>query len=144
MKKLISLFFLLAFIGCDNNMEKPEQEDVVIKVHAFYVASETGNTKIPDYQSKVFVYYDIYNSDIMAYTYESEGNFTHRGDTVLPEQQSTIDIEGNAILFPKYTDRKITIIVESNHYPGRLTTASYSPDSFTLYGNIFWTILNNP
>ncbi|GHT02709.1 hypothetical protein FACS189440_02330 [Bacteroidia bacterium] len=76
MKKLIYLFLLLAFIGCDNHIEEPEPKEAIIKIHTFYTAVETGNSKYPDYESKVFVYYDIYNSDIMAYAYEGEGKFT--------------------------------------------------------------------
>jgi hypothetical protein len=82
--------------------------------------------------------------DIAGYSYESEGRFTHGDDTIIPEQQSIIDIDGNAILLPKYTDRKITIIVESNHYPGRFATASYSDITFSSYGNIDVTLTNNP
>ncbi|MDR0864120.1 MAG: hypothetical protein LBO74_04200 [Candidatus Symbiothrix sp.] len=144
MKKLISLFVFLAFIGCDNNVEEPEQEEAVIKIHAFYTAVETGNNKYPDYGSKVFIYYDIYSMDIAGYSYEDEGRFIHRGDTILPQQKSTIDIDGNAILFPTYTDRKITIVVESYHYPGRLATASYSDITFPTYGNIDVTLTTNP
>jgi hypothetical protein len=144
MKKLFYLLFAFTFVlACESpkSLEEPEQE-VRIKIHAFYVP-ETESNKYPDSGSKVYLYYDIYDKPLIGYMYNGDGSLTDRkdGSTILPDQQTITDAEGNAVLISKYLDRMFTLVVESNYYPGRLGSVCYDEIEVSSFeGDINFTV----
>jgi len=146
MRRLTYLLFIWVFFcGCESQTPLPEEPEPKIFVHAFY-KEESGSSKYPDFGSKVYVYYGIYLKADRIYIYNWDGSITDKetSNTIYADQEATIDYNGDAVLIPKYIDRLFSIIVESNHYPGRIGSAAYTERALSTYGDVRFTTIQSP
>lgn len=73
-----------------------------------------------DYKAKVYIYYGIYSMDIVGFHYLPDGVLDHEG-----KEDITLLLD-NA--------EKVTVIVESSYYEGRVGITSYSPGDTPIKG----------
>jgi hypothetical protein len=148
MKRLVYLLFSLAlFCACESHTtpsDLPEKSEPKIFVYAFY--REEGSSKYPDVGSKVYVYYGICNKALWGYTNNWNGSITDKetGNTIQADQEATIGHNGDALLIPIYLDQMFTLVIESNHYPGRIGSAAYTGRDLFTYGDIKFTAIQTP
>ena len=146
MRRITYLLFIIGFFcSCESQTPLPEEPtEPKIFVHAFY-KEESGSNKYPDFGSKVYVYYGIYDH-LWDYIYNWNGSITNKetGSTIYADQQATIDYNGDAVLIPKYIDRLFTIVVESNHYPGRIGSTACTERDLSTYGDVRFTTIQSP
>lgn len=129
MKQLFGIFIVITFlfISCDDDSRNvaPEVFERKIELSVYY-EPEYGSsmTKIPDYKAKVFVYYDVFLDE--AFTFD-QGNILKRKGTIVnsPQQVFEIGEDGCITIIPKYEDKQILVIIESNYYSGKLSSISY-------------------
>ena len=148
MKHLLFLFSILVLtLSCSDDTVLKESEKVILEVNVFYTTKENLNVQIPDAQSKVFIYYGYYSADFANFSYQEAGRLKKWDDSiVLPDQSATIEANGKAIIQLEQTDKRFTILIESNYYK-RITLNSYSEMVYSYLDsqeNIVFTIVSNP
>mgnify|MGYP000014189997 FL=1 len=120
-KYLIFLLFLL-LCGChsdDNNVSE--------RIFTVSIEYEDGFVLYIDDYARLYVYYDIYSTDIADYTYSLDGTLMNKDQLITPDMMIASDKQGNIALKLEST-RKITIIAESSYYTDKRIIQSYSPD----------------
>lgn len=129
MKQLFCIFIMMTFLftSCDDssiNVE-PEVFEKKIELSVYYEPEYPSSvTKIPDYKAKVFVYYDVFLGE--WFTFDQGDIIKKHGEIVIsPDEVFEIDEDGCITIFPKYEDKQILLIIESNHYSGKLASMSY-------------------
>lgn len=115
------------FTSCDDNSVnvEPEVFEKKIELSVYYEPEYASSmTKIPDYKAKVFVYYDVFLDE--PFTFD-QGNILKRNSGIInsPQQIVEVDEDGCITIVPKYDDKQILLIIESNHYSGKLSSMSY-------------------
>lgn len=127
MKKNILLFFLFLLAGCSHN----EEEMYNIETYVYYKLHSSLEEKFPDTGAKIYIYYDKQTSDFLHYKYEGEGILTKKdsvfgGDPIIkPDQIGQVDDTGSCIIKPKYTDKIVTVIIESHMYSPQIKWVDY-------------------
>ena len=116
---------VLLFFSTSCKDEIINESSSEIRIRASYETSQNPGLKHPDFGSKVYIYYGIHTLDLMGYAYEGSGHFVKGDSVILPDQTTEVDDEGSANIYPMYTDKKITIIVDSNFYKERQVSSSY-------------------
>lgn len=142
MKRFIFYPVLLLLVySCGNgDVTEPELIPNDITVHAVYVSESNRDIEIPDVNSNIYIYYDAEDMIFITSKYEGNGKFVRSGKILLPDQTAMIGEKGYAVVPNIYTDKYVTIIVESNHYPGRLSVSNFT----TSFHPIRYKIINNP
>ena len=138
-KLILSTFLILGLQACSKEEEQvnPNYEKK-ITVKVFYCTQEKPNDQKPDAGSKVYIYYDLYTIDFRNSTYQGNGKFIEKSSVIEPEQNYLVNLDGTIDIVPIYSDRKISVIVESNYYKGRLASSSYMKfDESIVCTNIF-------
>lgn len=123
MKKILTLFMCLALVGLYSCSDDDDEggngnNGKNIRVTARYEKSDTGAETYPDTGAKVYFFYDL--TPTSEYTYELGGNYiTPRGDKLPADQSATIGKDGIANVEAKFTNRPVTVIIESAFYSER-------------------------
>lgn len=127
LQSLTILFFLTTTLSCsDDNNDNDTTHITNITIQALYTTSDSPNVNKPDINDKVFIYYDVYSENLAGYNYYREGVFKKREEIIMPEESYTANEDGIVTFTPKYDDKKITIVVESNYYQNRIAISSYN------------------
>lgn len=125
-KQILLLFLIFGIQACTKGHEEElADNDIILTVKAFYYTTESPDSEKADVGAKVYVYYDIYTIDLIDYNYISDGKFIKNNHTIIPDQNHITDFEGIVRISPIYTDKKITVVVESNYYKNRLATSCF-------------------
>lgn len=126
------VFLLMAFasllFSCSKDENIAMDEPVYFDVQAYYKVKTNQQDPFPDVGAKIYVYYGIDERDVILFDY-SEGVFSKDAIKIFPEQTAVIDRNGHALLSPKYEDRKVMILAESNYYKNHLLEVSYPSSS---------------
>lgn len=129
MKQSFCIFILMIFLftSCNDNSRnvEPEISKKNIELSVFYEPAYSSSiTKMPDYKAKVFLYYDVLLDE--PFTFE-QGNILKKDGTIVisPNQVFKVGEDGLVTIVPKYEDKQILIIIESNYYSGKLSSMSY-------------------
>ena len=77
-----------------------------------------------DYKAKVYIYYGIYSMD---------GVLDHEGKEITPDIRLSADGKEDITLLLDNAE-KVTVIVESSYYEGRVGITSYSPGDTPIKG----------
>ncbi|MCC8142677.1 MAG: hypothetical protein LUD02_15520 [Tannerellaceae bacterium] len=123
----ILLISLLMFIACNNQVSETlehVEKDTNIELYVYYEPENFLNTRLPDYNSKVYIYYDF--SLNVPFFFE-EGIITQIREGIIhhPDQTGLIDENGYVNIKPKFYDKVTLVIIESNYYSGILTSTSF-------------------
>ncbi len=141
MKQLFCVLILIfsLFVSCDKseslgNIEL-EVTERSIELSVYYEPENITSSKIPDHKAKVYLYYDVSLDE--PFTFD-QGNVLKRNGEIVnsPQQVFEIDEDGCITIVPKYVDKPILLIIESNHYSGKLSSMSY-PDFKIKYKSSF-------
>ena len=123
----ISILMIFLFTSCNDNSRnvEPEISKKNIELSVFYEPAYSSSiTKMPDYKAKVFLYYDVLLDE--PFTFQ-QGNILKKDGTIVisPNQVFEVGEDGLVTIVPKYEDKQILIIIESNYYSGKLSSMSY-------------------
>lgn len=129
MKQSFYIFILMIFLftSCNDNSRnvEPEISKKNIELSVYYEPAYSSSiTKMPDFKAKVFLYYDVLLDE--PFTFE-QGNILKKNGTIVisPHQVFEVGEDGHVTIVPKYEDKQILIIIESNYYSGKLSSMSY-------------------
>lgn len=86
-----------------------------------------------DYKAKVYIYYGIYSMDIVGFHYLPDGVLDHEGKEITPDIRLSADGKEDITLLLDNAE-KVTVIVESSYYEGRVGITSYSPGDTPIKG----------
>lgn len=127
MKKLLSILMCVSllsfsFYSCgsddddDDNGGNGGNGDITLRVTARYQKTDTGADTFADKGAKVYLFTDVTpNSE---YVYELGGNYiTPRGDKIKADKSAIIGDNGIVDIIPTFTNRPVTVIIESAFYP---------------------------
>lgn len=123
-----SIIFIILSIVMLTSCEKDSEQEVFnkkIKIEAVYFTENIPNEGKPDIKSRVFIYYNLESIAFINYTYFKDGMFINSTDTIKPVCTDTINTLGYSIIEPMYTEKYITIAVESYYYKGRISLDSF-------------------
>lgn len=131
MKKLFTLFMCLALVGLSSCSDDDENGDgsstgVTLKARVQYSTDANGVDTKPDAGAKVYLFFDFDHKNPNGYIYQVGGKYVKDGVTINAEQTATIDSDGNATINAKYTNRPLTVVVDSKHFSGRYSEYFYS------------------
>ncbi|HBB00343.1 MAG: hypothetical protein A2W86_10395 [Bacteroidetes bacterium GWD2_45_23] len=124
-------FFL---IGCSNNTEIDDIEPLKIEFKVFYTIN--GDTII-DVGSKVFVYYNVNQSDILDYFIQSDGKLIDSKDSsknIYPSTENKVDGSGTYILVPPKGTEELLVIIWSKFYEDRKLKSIFTEYDFYRHG----------
>lgn len=124
MKKVFTIMMCLAVAGLWSCGSKSDDGGIVLKAHAQYSTDIDGINTVPDEGAKVYLYYDVdYRTD--GYKYKLGGTYTVGNNTLSADQTGVAGADGYVTLPQKFPNRKLTVVVESAHYPGQYTEHFY-------------------
>lgn len=106
-------------------------------VAIYYTIKGSPDVKLSDGNSKLYIYYGRYTTDLIDYTFQ-DGTFTKGEETILPDHNVVIE-KGEIILSLYKIDKPFTVVVESCFYK-KTTAWSYSAGK----ENISITFVFNP
>ncbi len=109
----------------DNNSNIIDQKSANIIVQ--YEDQEGLHT---DYGAKIFIYYGIYSMDITEFTYSPNGVLVYENKEIIPNIKAIVQ-EENTLIDVSNTE-KITVVIESLHFKGRITANSFSPNNLPI------------
>lgn len=129
MKNLILKYLIVFSLGyiqaCScNDTPTISTEEKTFTLKVFYTKQD-NNITYPDTNSRIFIYYDIPSMDWLKYEYLSDGKFMNNDSIIAPIQQEFTNIKGIAQLYPFYSNKPISIVVESHYYKGRQALLTY-------------------
>jgi hypothetical protein len=87
---------------------------------------ETKDETYIDTNAHVYVYYDIYTTDIAPFQYKANGVLIHNEQEISPNQEMFLNGQEDVTTVLDST-KKITILVESSHFPNKVSADSFSP-----------------
>lgn len=124
--RILCLLILGILAGCSVEEEQLAKEaDKTFTVKVFYSTQEQPGILKPDIGANVYIYYDLYTMELAGSDYVAEGKFLKKNSVIIPEQSYSINTGGVIYIEPLYTDKKISIVIESHFYENRLLTISY-------------------
>lgn len=131
MKKLLTLFMCLALVGLSSCSSDDDDNDgggtgVTLKTRVQYSTDTNGVDTKPDAGAKVYLFFDFDYKNPNGYTYQVGGKYVKNGISINADQSATIDNDGNAVINAKYTNRPLTVVVDSKHFTGRYSEYYYS------------------
>lgn len=132
MKKLLTLFMCLALVGLsscssddDNDNGGGTNTGVTLKTRVQYSTDANGVDTKPDAGANVYLFFDFDSKNPNGYVYQVGGKYVKNGVTISPDQTATIDKDGNATINAKFTNRPLTIVIDSKHFSGRYVEYHY-------------------
>lgn len=126
----IKVFFITLILvqGClKNDIQPIPKEEKEFTITTLYCTSSEPDREIPDIGSRVFIYY-INMAEITDKDYIGNGKWkSQRDNTIIsPDQEYRVsDIHGKVSITPLFTDRFITIVIESKYYTNRIISSAY-------------------
>lgn len=126
-KYVIFLLFLL-LCSCHSDDNNNVSERIVVVT----IEYEDGLGLHGDSYARIYVYYDIYATDIADYAYSSDGTLVNEDQLIAPDMVITSDKQGNIAALKLESARKITIIAESSYYADKRIVQSYSPGYLSI------------
>ncbi|MCM0294095.1 hypothetical protein J8K95_05205 [Bacteroides fragilis] len=132
---LLLLFALFCSCHDEDREDTPPTDE---RTANFIVKYNDGSGIHPDYKAKVYIYYGIYSMDIAGFRYLPDGVLEYRGQEIVPDIELSADGKEDVSLLLNNTE-KVTVVVESSFYEGKIGITSYSPGDMPIKGTfIFW------
>lgn len=126
-KGFFIILIISSLLGCNKDKDQDVFDSTEIHVQCFYTTKENRN-KQPEIGSKIFIYYNYDESEVVEYVFESENGTLSKGNVVITPQQQGKTQQDGIVTFSHLNDKqKILIIVESFHYPEKVVRVSFLP-----------------
>ena len=120
---IIALLLISLLCSCHNNEEGIIPAERTLNVVIKY---ETKDGTYIDTNAHVYAYYDIYTTDIAPFQYKANGVLIHNEQEISPNQEMFLNGQEDVTTVSDST-KKITILVESSHFPNKVSADSFSP-----------------
>jgi len=121
------LFFLSILTICSSCCKDNDEYIPAINAFAYYITADKPDTKIPDVGAKVYYYYKICTNAFDGYVHQEEGTFFKDGSPdIIPDEIHEIGEQARVTFIPRYMDGNATIMIESNYYPGKISSTCFS------------------
>ena len=125
-KQILFLLLISGIQACSKDERQlTTDNNIILTVKAFYCTKEQPDSEKADTGSKVYVYYDVSTIDLSNSSYAGNGKFFRNNSSITPDQSYDINSEGIVNITLTYTNKKISVIVESNYYKNRLASSSF-------------------
>ncbi|MBV3636145.1 MULTISPECIES: hypothetical protein [Bacteroides] len=126
---IIVLLLIPLLYSCHNNEEEngilnERMLDVVVKY-------ETKDGIFIDTNAHIYVYYDIYTTDITPFQYKADGILIHNEQEISPNLKMFLDNQEAATIILDST-KKVTVLVESSYFPNKVSANSFSSGNMPI------------
>lgn len=123
MKKILTLLLCFSLVGLyscskddDNDGGDGGNTGVMVNVLARYEKADTGSEGFNDSGAKVYLFFDFDCKNPNGFVYQKGGKYV-KGDVIYSaDQTATTGNDGKASINAKYTNRPLTVVVESKYY----------------------------
>lgn len=130
MEKLLTLFMCLALVGLSSCSSDDDNYDgstgATLKARVQYSTDANGVDTKPDAGAMVYLFFDFDHKNPHGYIYQVGGKYVKDGVTINADQTATIDNNGNTTINARYTNRPLTVVVDSKYFTGRYSEYFYS------------------
>lgn len=92
------------------------------------VKYEINNEVHTDTHAHIYIYYDIYTTDIAPFHYKSDGILIYKEQTIKPDLVLYMDGKEEITTFVD-SSRKLTVLAESSRYPYKVSAYSFSSNN---------------
>lgn len=79
----------------------------------------------------IFMYYDIYTTDITPFQYKADGILIHNEQEINPDLKMFLDNQEAATIILDST-KKVTVLVESSYFPNKVSANSFSSGNMPI------------
>jgi len=121
-------------MSCDNNEheELPVQEPFYMQIQVFYKDSLSNEIR-PDSESKIYLYY---KTELISYSYVSDGKLIKNGVEILPDSILTTDYDGFIKIIPDQSKENISFIIESTYFRNKISLSEVIPKGTYFKGTV--------